>query len=111
MFGTKTGKLKDDTLITLRPMVAGDEEALFRFFQGLPDDLLIFIRHNVKNRRVIQEWVKRLNYERVLPLLGFVGDDIVADVTSTGSPMAGNGISGGCGSWWRRPTSGWVWRP
>jgi ribosomal protein S18 acetylase RimI-like enzyme len=81
MFGAKTAKLKDDTLITVRPMVAGDEEALFRFFQGLPDDLLIFIRHNVKNRRVIQEWVKRLNYERVLPLLGFVGDDIVADVT------------------------------
>jgi RimJ/RimL family protein N-acetyltransferase len=81
MFGTKTAKLKDGTLVTLRPMVEADEEALFRFFQVLPDDLLIFIRHNVKDRRVIQEWVRRLNYSRVLPLLACVGEDIVADVT------------------------------
>jgi len=81
MFGTKTAKLKDGTVVTLRPMAASDEDALFRFFHALPDDLLIFIRHNVKDRRVIQEWVQRLNYKRVLPLLALVGDDIVADVT------------------------------
>ncbi len=81
MFGTKTGKLKDGTEVTLRPMVASDEEALFRFFRDLPDDLVVFIRHNVKEERVIHEWVQRLNYKRVLPLLAFVGDDIVADVT------------------------------
>jgi RimJ/RimL family protein N-acetyltransferase len=81
MFGAKTGKLKDGTLVTLRPMMESDEEALYRFFQVLPDDLLIFIRHNVKERKVIQEWVKRLNYSRVLPLLALVGDEIVADVT------------------------------
>jgi GNAT superfamily N-acetyltransferase len=81
MFGTKIAKLRDGTEVTLRPMVKSDEEALFCFFQTLPDELLIFIRHNVKERRVIQEWVQRLNYKRVLPLLAFVGDEIVADVT------------------------------
>lgn len=81
MFGTKTGKLKDGTVVTLRPMVASDEQALFRFFRDLPDDLLIFIRHNVKEQRVLREWIERLNYDRVLPLLAFVGDDVVADVT------------------------------
>ena len=66
MFGTKTGKLKDGTVVTLRPMVASDEAALFRFFRDLPEDLLVFIRHNVKDERVIGEWVQRLNYKRVL---------------------------------------------
>ena len=81
IFGTKQGRLKDGTQVTLRPMTASDEEALFRFFQDLPDETLIFIRHDVKERRVIQEWAQRLDYNRVLPLLGLVGDEIVADVT------------------------------
>jgi RimJ/RimL family protein N-acetyltransferase len=81
IFGTKQAKLKDGTVVTLRPMVKADEEALFRFFQSLPDELLIFIRHNVKDRKVIQEWVERLNYSRVLPLLACIGDEIAADVT------------------------------
>jgi RimJ/RimL family protein N-acetyltransferase len=81
VFGTKQGRLKDGTQVTLRPMKASDEEALFRFFQDLPDETLIFIRHDVKERRVIQEWAQRLDHNRVLPLLGLVGDEIVADVT------------------------------
>jgi len=81
VFGTKLGRLKDGTQVTLRPMTASDEGALFRFFQDLPDETLIFIRHDVKERRVIQEWAQRLDYNRVLPLLGLVGDEIVADVT------------------------------
>jgi RimJ/RimL family protein N-acetyltransferase len=61
--------------------VETDEQALFRFFQVLPDELLIFIRHNVKDPKVVREWVQRLNYSRVLPLLALVDDEIVADVT------------------------------
>jgi len=81
VFGTKQGRLKDGTQVTLRPMTASDEEALFRFFQDLPDETLIFIRHDVKERRVIQEWAQRLDYNRVVPLLGLVGEKVVADVT------------------------------
>jgi RimJ/RimL family protein N-acetyltransferase len=81
MFGGKEGKLVDGTSVTLRPMVSGDEEALYRFFQKLPDELLLFIRHNVKNRHIIHEWSQRLNYERVLPLLALSGGEIVGDAT------------------------------
>jgi len=81
MFGAKEGKLVDGTLVTLRPMVGSDEEALYRFFQKLPDELLLFIRHNVKNRSIIHEWALRMNYERVLPLLAIVDGEIVGDAT------------------------------
>ncbi len=81
MFGSKNNKLKDGTVVTIRPMVKEDEEALYRFFQKLPDDLLIFIRHNVKERSIIRTWVERLNYDRVLPILAIVGDEIVGDAT------------------------------
>ncbi len=81
MFGMKQAKLKDGTMITLRPMTTDDGEALYRFFQTLPDDLLMFIRHNVKDRRVIQEWTERVNYGRVLPLLALAGNEIIGDAT------------------------------
>ena len=81
MFGCKEGKLIDGTLVTLRPMVSEDEEALYHFFEKLPDELLLFIRHNVKDRPIIHEWALRLNYDRVLPLLALVGDEIVGDAT------------------------------
>lgn len=81
IFGSKQGKLRDGSLVTLRPMEKGDEEALYRFFQGLPHDLLLFLRHNVQNREVIHQWVEHLNYDRVLPLLALAGADIVGDAT------------------------------
>lgn len=81
IFGSKESKLKDGTSVTLRPMVSEDEEGLYRFFSGLPDDLLMFIRHDVRDRRVVREWSQTLDYDRVLPLIGLVDDDVVADAT------------------------------
>ncbi|MGD9505707.1 MAG: GNAT family N-acetyltransferase [Syntrophobacteraceae bacterium] len=81
MFGEKEIALKDGSRTTLKLMTREDEEALYRFFRTLPDELLIFIRHNVKDRRVIQDWVERLNYARVLPLLAVTGGEIVGDAT------------------------------
>jgi RimJ/RimL family protein N-acetyltransferase len=81
MFGSKDGRLKDGTVVTLRPMVKEDEEALYRFFKDLPDELLLFIRHNVKDRSVIADWSRRLNYDRVLPLVALVEGEIVGDAT------------------------------
>ena len=81
MFGSKESKLKDGTTVTLRPMVREDEDALYQFFERLPDDLLMFIRHNVRDRRVVREWSETLDYDRVLPMIALVGEEIVADAT------------------------------
>lgn len=81
MFGSKESKLKDGTIVTLRPMVQEDEEALYQFFQELPAQLVVFIRHNVKDRAVIREWARRLQYDRVLPLLAIVDGQIAGDAT------------------------------
>ncbi len=81
MLGSKQNKLKDGTVVTLRPMVKDDEEGLFDFFQELPDELTLFIRHNVKDRNVIRDWAHRLNYDRVLPLLALRDDKIIGDAS------------------------------
>lgn len=81
MFGSKEVILRSGRKVTIRPMVPEDEKRLYEFFQNLPDELLMFVRHNVKNPAVIKEWVEHLNYDRVLPLLALDGDTVVADVT------------------------------
>ncbi|MCX7822888.1 MAG: GNAT family N-acetyltransferase [Syntrophobacterales bacterium] len=81
MFGSKEIIIRSGKRLIIRPMRKEDEKALFEFFSRLPNDLLIFIRHNVRDPQVIKEWVDHLNYERVLPIVALDNDKIVADVT------------------------------
>ncbi len=77
----KEGKLKDGTRVIIRPMIPEDADALVTFFRNLPDDLLLFVRHNVGDESVVRSWAENLDYSRVFPLLALVDDKIVADVT------------------------------
>lgn len=81
MFGSKQAQLKDGTRVTLRSMTKDDEPSLRRFFESLPDELLLFVRHDVKDPEVIGEWARHLDYKRVIPLLALDGGEIIADVT------------------------------
>jgi RimJ/RimL family protein N-acetyltransferase len=81
MFGSKEAKLKDGTVVLLRPMVADDGGALFHFFQSLPEEVLFLIRHDVRDPKVIHEWTQLIDYEQVLPLLALVNGEIVGDAT------------------------------
>ncbi len=77
----KEGKLKNGTKVTLRPMVKEDADALVNFFKSLPDELLLFVRHNVRDESIVRSWAANLDYQRVFPLLALVENKIVADVT------------------------------
>jgi RimJ/RimL family protein N-acetyltransferase len=81
MFGSKEIVTRTGKRLIIRPMVKEDEKALFDFFARLPDELLMFIRHNVRDPQIIKEWAENLNYDRVLPIVALDGDKIVADVT------------------------------
>jgi RimJ/RimL family protein N-acetyltransferase len=81
MFGSKQAILKDGIEVTLQPMVKEDEEALYHFFQTLSEDQLLTLRHDVKDRNVTRDWAAHLNYARVLPILAWIGREIVGDAT------------------------------
>ncbi|ROR02979.1 GNAT family N-acetyltransferase [Desulfosoma caldarium] len=81
MFGKKEVLLKDGTPVNVRLMTREDGDALYRFFHNLTDDELLYVRHNVRDPHVVQQWVNNLDYRRVLPLLAWVKNEIVADVT------------------------------
>jgi len=77
----KQFKLKDNTLITLRPVVKGDEAKLLEFFYCLPDEDRLFLKEDVTKPKVIHRWIEELNYDRVLPILAESGGKIIGDAT------------------------------
>jgi len=72
-------ELRDGTRVCLRPMAAGDADALLAFFHRIPEQDRFFLKDDVTSPLVIQAWATHLDYDRALPLLAWQGDRIVAD--------------------------------
>ena len=74
--------LKDGSVISIRAMTKNDINALHDFFQHIPEDDRLFLKHDVADKKVIEAWAKSLDYNTVLPLLAFDKDNkIVGDAT------------------------------
>jgi RimJ/RimL family protein N-acetyltransferase len=77
----KEGVLKDGARVKLRPLAKEDREMLLKFFQGLDDRELSFLRNDVRDPTVIDHWVNHINYHRVFPLVAEADGRIVGDAT------------------------------
>lgn len=77
----KKGKLKDGTEVLLRPMVKGDRKSVGDFFSRLSPSVLQYVRNDVTNPKVLDQWFDQLNYERVFPLLAFQGEKVLANAS------------------------------
>lgn len=62
-------------------MSDSDESGLLPFFTRIPIEERQYFREDVTRRPVIRGWIQNLDYARVLPILAFRGDRIVADAT------------------------------
>ena len=82
----KAVNLRDGSKISIRPALKEDEEALFQFFKGLSKEDRLYLRDDVLDREVIHGWMENLDYAKVLPILAFDGDTIVADATLHRNP-------------------------
>jgi L-amino acid N-acyltransferase YncA len=70
-----TGSLK------LRPLQHSDREELSRFFRRLPLEERRLLKDDVTDPAVIEEFFRKLDFDKVLPLLAVEGERIVADAT------------------------------
>jgi L-amino acid N-acyltransferase YncA len=71
--------LRDGVRVLIRPMIREDKEMLVEFFKYVSDDDLRYVRHNVRDRRVVEKWCDELDYSKVLPVLAIVKDRIVGN--------------------------------
>jgi RimJ/RimL family protein N-acetyltransferase len=65
----------------LKPFERKDKDALFAFFQKLPEADRLFLKDNVTDPAVVERWAIELNYDKVFPLLAWRGSEVVADAT------------------------------
>ncbi len=77
----KKGKLKNGTVVLLRPMVKADRKGLEEFFNRLTPSVLQYVRNDVTDPKVLDKWFDQLNYDRVFPLLAFKNDKVVANAS------------------------------
>ena len=77
----KEGVLKDGSRVILRPMVKEDRDKLLDFFQRLDKTDLLFLRSDVQDPKVIDNWVNKIDYSKVYPLLAEAQGRIVGDAT------------------------------
>ncbi len=75
----KTAKLKDGTEVVIRPLARDDFDQLLAFFESLPEEDRLFLRHDVSDPEIVRKWTEELDLERVIPLVAFDGEELVAD--------------------------------
>lgn len=75
----KTVKLKDGVQVEIRPLAHSDFDQLLAFFESLPDEDRVFLRHDVRDPELIRKWTEELDLEHVIPLVALDGDMLVAD--------------------------------
>ena len=74
-------KLKDGSTVTLRPLRGQDEKKFHEFFQAVPEQERMFIKHRVTDPGVIRDWCENIDLGRNLPLLALSNDKIIGDAT------------------------------
>ena len=76
--------LKDRSELVVRPLAAGDRDALLHFFRQVPEEDRLYLADDVTDPKVVDRWCAAVNFSGVLPLLGLVGSEVVADATLHG---------------------------
>jgi GNAT superfamily N-acetyltransferase len=73
--------VRDGRRVLVRPFDGHDTQALYQFFQRLPEPTRRFAWDRIDDRRLIESWGQSLDYAKAFPLLAFDGKKIVADAT------------------------------
>ena len=77
----KSERLRDGRDVVLRPLTEGDFEALYSFFQALPEEDRLFLADDVTDPALVRKWTDGLDFTKVIPLVALDDDRIVADGT------------------------------
>ena len=73
--------LRDGRRVMIRPFTGRDTDALYEFFQRLPEETRRFAWDRIDDRGLVESWGRNLDYGKAFPLLAVNGSRVVADAT------------------------------
>ncbi len=82
----KVVKLKDGTLVVLRPLDQGDGQRLVDMFASIPETDRRLLKHDVTDSALISSWTEDIRFDHIFPLVAQMDDEIVADATLHENP-------------------------
>lgn len=63
--------------LTVRPMTADDRGALLGLADGLPDHDLLFLRRDIRDEAVVDQWIGEIDSGQIVTLLAFADDQLI----------------------------------
>jgi RimJ/RimL family protein N-acetyltransferase len=70
-------KVGDGRVIVLRLMEKSDRDSVLAFAQALPPDSLLFLRKDITNPKVVDEWVRDVEAARTITVLAEADGELV----------------------------------
>ena len=70
---------RDGRRIDLRLMEPGDRERVLEFARGLPQDDLLFLRTDITQPEIVDEWIRNIEAGRTVTVLAFEGSSLLGD--------------------------------
>jgi RimJ/RimL family protein N-acetyltransferase len=77
----KEAVLSDGTKVVLRELTKDDCDALLAFFDYISKEDARFLKHDIKDKKLINSWVEELNYAKTLPIVAEKDGVIIGDVS------------------------------
>jgi RimJ/RimL family protein N-acetyltransferase len=74
-------KLRDGTVVVVRPLNKRDEARLHNFFLAVPEEERLFIKQPIFERKMFRDWCRHLDFESNLPLLMLHGNKVIGEAT------------------------------
>ena len=65
----------------MRTLIEEDKLRLLDFFRRILEEERYYLKENVTSPEVIQAWTTNIDFGRVVPIVAFTGNEIVADAT------------------------------
>uniref|UniRef100_A0A7V4G9R4 GNAT family N-acetyltransferase n=1 Tax=Desulfobacca acetoxidans TaxID=60893 RepID=A0A7V4G9R4_9BACT len=75
--------LRNGKRVMFRFLTEEDREELVRLFREAPEEDIRFLKQDVRDEKLVNSWVDRINYRRVLPLVAvdLENNHLIADAT------------------------------
>jgi len=82
----KSLQLPDDTSVEIRLMAPADRDAVLQFARGLPQEDLLFLRVDITEESVVDDWIHNLEAGRSTSLVAYDDGGLIGYATVHSNP-------------------------
>jgi GNAT superfamily N-acetyltransferase len=82
-----TVQSRDGKELQVRLMGSSDRELMLAFARALPPQDLLFLRRDITQPTVVDEWIRDIGAHRTFSVLAFDGDQLIGDASLHHNPL------------------------